>query len=63
MYAVICKNRDGRIQVLRTCHSRESVMIAYRLQREIAPRDDRNNVKSVIMNDDGGWKEILAQTA
>ncbi len=63
MYAVIRKNRDGRIQVLRTCHSRESVMIACRLQKEIAPREDRNNVKSVIMDDAGGWMEILAQTA
>jgi len=38
-------------------------MIACRLQKEIAPREERNNVKSVIMDDAGGWMEILAQTA
>jgi hypothetical protein len=38
-------------------------MIACRLQKEIAPHEERNNVKSVIMDDAGGWMEILAQTA
>ena len=63
MYAVIHKDSDGRIQILRTCYSRESVMIACRLQKEIAPRDDRHNVTSVIMDNDGSWMEILARSA
>ena len=57
MYAVIRKNRDGKINVLRTCHSKESVIIAYLLEKEIVPHDDRRNVLAVVM-DDGGWMEL-----
>ena len=57
MYAVIWKNRDGKINVLRTCHSRESVIIAYLLEKEIVPHDDRRNVLVVVMDDDG-WMEL-----
>ncbi len=56
MYAVIQKERDGRIKVLRTCRSRESVIIACRLERELVPRDESSNVLAVVM-DDGGWME------
>ncbi len=57
MYAVIKTNSDGGINVLRTCHSRESVIIACQLEKEIVPYDDRKNITAVIM-DDGGYLEI-----
>ena len=59
MYAVIQKNQDGRIRVLRTCHSRESVIIACQLEKEIAPYNERKNITAVIM-DDGGYLDLRA---
>ena len=57
MYAVIKTNSDGGIDVLRTCHSRESVIIACRLEKELAQYPERKNITAVIM-DDGGYLEI-----
>ena len=57
MYAVIKTNSDGGINILRTCHSRESVIIACQLETEIVPFSERKNITAVIM-DDGGYLEI-----
>ena len=59
MYAVIKTNSDGGIKVLRTCHSRESVIIACQLEKEIVPCRERQNITAVIM-DDGGYLELRA---
>lgn len=56
MYAVIKTSSDGCIKVLRTCYSKESVIIACLLEKEIVPCDDRKNITAVIM-DDGGYME------
>ena len=57
MYAVIKTNSDGGIDVLRTCHSRESVIIACQLEKELAQYPERKNITAVIM-DDGRYLEI-----
>ena len=57
MYAVIKTNNDGRISILRTCHSKEAVLIAWQLEKEIAPTSEKKNITAVIM-DDGGYLEI-----
>ena len=57
MYAVIKTSSDGGINVLRTCHSRESVIIACQLEKEMVPYSERKNITAVIM-DDGGYLEI-----
>ena len=57
MYAVIKMSSDGGINVLRTCHSKESVIIACQLEKEIVPYSERKNITAVIM-DDGGYLEI-----
>lgn len=57
MYAVIKRSRDGGIVVLRTCHSKEAVIIACQLEKEIVPYCERKNITAVIM-DDGGYLEI-----
>ena len=57
MYAVIQQNQDGRIQVLRTCHSKESIIIACQLEKELVPYSERKNITAVIM-DDGGYLEL-----
>ena len=56
MYAVI-KTTDP-ITVLRTCNTKETALVACRLEKDKVPVPERNTIKAVVM-DDGGYEDIM----
>ena len=58
MYAVIRENRDRSVTALRTCLSREAVIVASQLEKDKVPPAERSLIRAVVM-DDGGYSEIL----
>ena len=57
MYAVIKENTDHSVTPLRTCRSREAVMIASQLEKDKVPPSERSSIRAVAM-DDEGYTEI-----
>ena len=58
MYAVIRENRDRSTTVLRTCRSREAIIVASQLEKDKVGVAERGNITAVTM-DDGGYSEIM----
>lgn len=57
MYAVIRENTDRSVTPLRTCRSKEAVMIASQLEKNKVPPSERSSIRAVVM-DDEGYTEI-----
>ncbi len=58
MYAVIRENRDRSTTVLRTCRSREAIIVASQLEKDKVSPVERGLIRAVAM-DDGGYTEIM----
>ena len=57
MYAVI-RNENGADKLLRTCITKEAVIIAAQLEKNNVSPNERSRIRAVAM-DDEGYSEIM----
>ena len=59
MFAVIRSTADGAVTRLRTCSTKEAVLIASQLEKDKVSPTERHLIRAVAM-DDEGYTDIMA---